>query len=82
MNLKATGPETVHDLAGNEWRRVQKAEGYRWTIVNGEIIFEGGTAHREGNSGCTSSAGFWSATTVDSPSAASPAVTMGGSLRA
>ena len=43
-NLKATDPETVHDLAGDEWRRVQKADGYRWTIVNGEITFEGGTA--------------------------------------
>ena len=41
-NLKATDPEIVHDLPGDEWRRVQKAEGYRWTIVNGEITFEDG----------------------------------------
>ena len=41
-NLKATDAEIVHDLPGDEWRRVQKAEGYRWTIVNGEITFEDG----------------------------------------
>ena len=34
--------ETVHDFPANEWRRVQRAEGYRWTIVNGEITFEDG----------------------------------------
>jgi len=41
-NLKATESEVLHDLPGGEWRRVQKAEGYRWTIVNGEITFEDG----------------------------------------
>ena len=41
-NLKATDPEVLHDLPGGEWRRVQKAEGYRWTIVNGEVTFEDG----------------------------------------
>ena len=34
--------EIVHDFPANEWRRVQRAEGYRWTIVNGEITFEDG----------------------------------------
>ncbi len=34
--------EVLHDLPANEWRVVQKAEGYRWTIVNGEITFENG----------------------------------------
>jgi len=34
--------EIVHDLPGNEWRRVQKAEGYRWIIVNGETTFKDG----------------------------------------
>ena len=32
----------VYDFPGGEWRRVQWAEGYRWTIVNGEITFEDG----------------------------------------
>lgn len=41
-NLKATDPEIIHDLPGDEWRRVQKSEGYHWTIVNGEITFEDG----------------------------------------
>ena len=41
-NLKVTGTEIVHDLPGGEWRRVQKAEGYRWTIVNGEVTLEDG----------------------------------------
>jgi N-acyl-D-amino-acid deacylase len=30
----------AHDQPAGEWRRVQKAEGYRWTIVGGEITFE------------------------------------------
>jgi N-acyl-D-amino-acid deacylase len=34
--------EIVHDLPGDEWRRVQRAEGYRYTIVNGEVTFEDG----------------------------------------
>ena len=34
--------EIAHDLPGDEWRRVQRAEGYRWTLVNGEITFEDG----------------------------------------
>jgi len=33
--------EIVHDLPGNEWRRVQRATGYKYTIVNGEVTFEG-----------------------------------------
>jgi N-acyl-D-amino-acid deacylase len=33
--------EILHDLPGNEWRRVQKSEGYKWTIVNGQVTFEG-----------------------------------------
>jgi len=32
--------EVVHDLPGGEWRRVQRAQGYRWILVNGEITFE------------------------------------------
>jgi N-acyl-D-amino-acid deacylase len=34
--------ETVHDLPDGDWRRVQKATGYRYTIVNGEVTFEDG----------------------------------------
>ncbi len=34
------GPiEVVHDLPGGEWRRVQRAQGYRYIMVNGEITF-------------------------------------------
>ncbi|HTY55122.1 MAG TPA: amidohydrolase family protein [Candidatus Binataceae bacterium] len=33
--------EIAHDLPGNEWRRVQRAQGYEWIIVNGEPTFEG-----------------------------------------
>lgn len=41
-NLKLLPPEVAHDLPAGEWRRVQKAEGYRWTLVNGQVIFEDG----------------------------------------
>jgi N-acyl-D-aspartate/D-glutamate deacylase len=34
--------EIVEDLPAGEWRRVQKAEGYRWIMVNGQVIFEEG----------------------------------------
>ena len=37
----AMGPaEIAHDLPGGDWRRIQKAEGYRWILVNGEITIE------------------------------------------
>jgi len=39
LNVKPI--EILHDLPGNEWRRVQKSEGYKWTIVNGQVTFEG-----------------------------------------
>ena len=42
LNLLPT--EVVHDLPGGDWRRIQKAKGYRWTLVNGEITFEDGEA--------------------------------------
>ena len=32
-----------HDLPADEWRRVQRAIGYRAIIVNGEVTFENGT---------------------------------------
>jgi N-acyl-D-aspartate/D-glutamate deacylase len=38
--LKILPSEVVHDLPANEWRRVQKSEGYRWLLVNGQVTFE------------------------------------------
>jgi N-acyl-D-amino-acid deacylase len=36
----STGPiETAHDFPANEWRRVRKADGYRYIMVNGEFTF-------------------------------------------
>jgi N-acyl-D-aspartate/D-glutamate deacylase len=32
--------EILRDLPGNEWRRVQRATGYKYTIVNGHVTFE------------------------------------------
>jgi N-acyl-D-amino-acid deacylase len=34
--------EVVHDLPGNEWRRVQRAKGYKNILVNGQVTFEDG----------------------------------------
>jgi N-acyl-D-aspartate/D-glutamate deacylase len=39
--LRVLPMETVYDLPNNDWRRIQKADGYRYTIVNGQITFEG-----------------------------------------
>jgi N-acyl-D-aspartate/D-glutamate deacylase len=32
--------EVVHDLPGGEWRRIQKARGYRAVVVNGEVTID------------------------------------------
>jgi N-acyl-D-aspartate/D-glutamate deacylase len=40
--LKALPEEILHDVPADEWRRVQKCEGYRWIMVNGQPIFEEG----------------------------------------
>jgi N-acyl-D-aspartate/D-glutamate deacylase len=40
--LKSLPEEIAYDLPAHEWRRVQKAEGFRWIMVNGEVIFEDG----------------------------------------
>jgi N-acyl-D-aspartate/D-glutamate deacylase len=32
----------AEDLPGGEWRRIQKAKGYNWILVNGEVTFEEG----------------------------------------
>ncbi|MBM4385671.1 MAG: amidohydrolase family protein [Deltaproteobacteria bacterium] len=34
--------EVAHDFPANEWRRIQRAEGYRFILVNGEVTFEEG----------------------------------------
>jgi N-acyl-D-aspartate/D-glutamate deacylase len=34
-------PEMLHDLPGGEGRLVQRAVGIDYTIVNGQITFEG-----------------------------------------
>ena len=41
-NLRSTESEIVHDFPANEWRRIRKADGYRWIMVNGEVTFEEG----------------------------------------
>jgi len=41
-NLEMGPIETVHDFPGGEWRRVQKAKGYKHVIVNGEITMTDG----------------------------------------
>jgi N-acyl-D-aspartate/D-glutamate deacylase len=40
--LKSLPEEIAYDLPAGEWRRVQKAEGYRWIMVNGDVILEDG----------------------------------------
>ena len=35
--LKVLPAEVAHDLPGGEWRRIQRAEGYRYVLVNGEV---------------------------------------------
>ncbi len=39
--------EVAHDFPGGEWRRIQRAEGYRWILVNGEVTFEDGNCTKE-----------------------------------
>ena len=35
--LDSRPSEVVHDLPGGEWRRIQRADGYRWVLVNGDV---------------------------------------------
>jgi len=46
LDTLRTDPEglfdTVYDLPGGDWRRVKRAHGYRWTIVNGVVTLEEG----------------------------------------
>jgi N-acyl-D-amino-acid deacylase len=39
-NLEVLPEEIVHDLPGGEWRRIQRASGYRWVLVNGEVTIK------------------------------------------
>ena len=39
-NLEVLPAEIAHDLPGGEWRRIQKAKGYRYVLVNGQITIE------------------------------------------
>ena len=41
-NLSLGPHEVAYDLPGGEWRRIQRAEGYRWILVNGQVTFENG----------------------------------------
>ncbi len=40
-DLAVLPDEIVHDLPGGEWRRVQRARGYRCVLVNGEVTIRG-----------------------------------------
>ena len=40
--LEVLPSEVAEDLPGGEWRRIQKAKGYNWILVNGEVTFEDG----------------------------------------
>ena len=40
--LKLLPTERLHDFPAGDWRLSQKADGYRLTVVNGEITFEDG----------------------------------------
>ncbi|MGO9056061.1 MAG: N-acyl-D-amino-acid deacylase family protein [Candidatus Binataceae bacterium] len=37
--LQILPAEVAHDFPANEWRRVQRAEGYRYVLLNGEVTF-------------------------------------------
>ena len=41
-NLKILPREKVYDQPAGAWRRIERAEGYRWILVNGEVTFEDG----------------------------------------
>jgi N-acyl-D-aspartate/D-glutamate deacylase len=38
--LESLPTEVAHDLPGGEWRRIQRARGYRAILVNGEVTIE------------------------------------------
>jgi N-acyl-D-amino-acid deacylase len=38
--LECLPSEVAHDFPGGEWRRIQRARGYRFVLVNGEVTIE------------------------------------------
>jgi len=38
-SLKLLPQEIAHDMPAGEWRRVQRADGYRYILVNGQVEF-------------------------------------------
>jgi N-acyl-D-amino-acid deacylase len=40
QKLGSLPTEVAHDLPGGEWRRIQRARGYRFVLVNGEVTIE------------------------------------------
>ena len=40
--LEVLPSEIAEDLPGGDWRRIQKAKGYNWILVNGEVTFADG----------------------------------------
>src|SRR5262249_10718981 len=38
--LESLPVEVAHDVPGGEWRRIQRARGYRAVLVNGEVTLE------------------------------------------
>ena len=38
--LQCLPTEVAHDFPGGEWRRIQRARGYRFVLVNGEVTIE------------------------------------------
>jgi N-acyl-D-aspartate/D-glutamate deacylase len=40
--LRVLPDEIAHDLPGGEWRRIQRSEGYRYILVNGEVTMRNG----------------------------------------
>ena len=38
--LEVLPSEILHDLPGGEWRRVQRAKGYRYVLVNGQVTIQ------------------------------------------
>jgi len=39
-NLTILPAEIAHDLPGGEWRRIQRASGYRYILINGQVTIE------------------------------------------
>ena len=44
--------EVAHDFPGGEWRRIQRARGYRYVLVNGEVTIEDDRETARTRAGC------------------------------